>query len=805
MAFVPFQFLLLALLQLCCLCNGKTLWSSQPATNYTTLLQHAYPVGNGRLATLPYGEPGHEKLSLNRDSLWSGGPFANTSYKGGNPTQEKHKYLPGIRDFIWKNGTGNVTKMMGDNNDYGSYQALGNLSVAVNGIKTFNNYKRSLDLETGVHTTVFQSAGASYTVKTYCTYPDDVCVYDIASTHALPDIAISMEQVQENVSLISTSCSNGQVRLTDTTEVDAGFSPNLGMKFDSIAKLVGSSVRTSCSGDMLMIPSDRHKQLTVVVAAGTDYDETHGTAEYDYSFRGADPRAYVQNTVDAAAVKHPKQLLSAHVGDYSILANAFTLELPDTANSANVETAELIARYANPNGTAPGDPYLENLMFDYGRHLFMCSGRDNSLPPNLQGKWANALESSWGADYHADVNLQMNQWPVVQTGLGGLQQGLWDYMAETWAPRGAETARLLYNAPGFVVHDEINIFGYSAMKTGDAYWANYPASAAWMMQHVWDYFDYSQDVSWLTAQGYPKLLKPIAEFWLSQLQQDEYFKDGTLVVNPCDSPEHGPTTFGCTHWQQLIFQVFETTLASAAMVGESDQSFLKDVHIQLAQLDKGLHIGRWGQIQEWKLDIDVKNDTHRHLSNLIGWYPGWALSSYLGGYTNSTIQNAVATTLWSRGVGIGPDANAGWEKVWRSACWARLNETERAYFELRLTIYENWAPNGLSMYSGKMLPFQIDANFGFPGAVLSMLVVDLPVLKGDSSTATVVLGPAITAAWGGGSVTGLRLRGGGSVDFSWDMDGLVTDAKLAGRIRPINVVDKNGKMLASQAGGYPSE
>ena len=686
---------------------------------------------------------------------------------------------------------------MGDNDDYGSYQVLGNLSVAINGNKSTSDYKRSLDLNTGVHTTFFKSGGASYIVNTYCSHPDDVCVYDVSSSQFLPDIRVSMEQVQEEASLISASCSNGQVRLAGTTQVDPGHNPNIGMRFEAIAKFIQKGIDSTCDGDVLTIPESGHKKLTLVLAAGTDYDEAHGAAEYNYSFRGADPGRYVQNDVNTAGSKSEKELLSTHIADYSALANAFTLDLPDTANSANVETAELIARYANPNTTAPGDPYLENLVFDYGRHLYISSGRSNSLPPNLQGKWANALENAWSADYHANINVQMNHWHVDQTGLGALQAGLWDYMAEMWAPRGAETAKLLYNAPGWVVHNEMNIFGYSAMKTGDDEWANYPASAAWMMQHVWDHFEYSQDLEWLRRQGYPKLLKPVAQFWLSQLRNDEYFKDGTLVVNPCSSPEHGPTTFGCTHWQQLIFQVFETTLASASIVAETDQAFLNEIHAKLNLLDKGLHIGRWGQIQEWKLDIDVENDTHRHLSNLIGWHPGWALSSYLKGYTNTTIQNAMETTLYSRGVGIGPDANSSWEKVWRAACWARLNNSLEAYYELKLTIYENWAPNALSMYSGKMLPFQIDANFGFAGAVLSMLVVDLPQMHADNGVRTVVLGPAIPPAWGGGSVRGLKLRGGGSVDFGWHMDGMVTWAKRSKGSKAINLVNKNGKPLAA--------
>ncbi|KAK5131381.1 hypothetical protein LTR08_000984 [Meristemomyces frigidus] len=778
--------LLLVLLSSTGISSAKSLWSTVPA-NFSTIIQTAYPVGNGRLAALPFGSPGHEKLSLNRDTLWSGGPFENSSYNGGNPLAPVSQDLPGLRDWIFQNGTGNVSKLMGDDNNYGSYAVLGNLSVAIADVEEVSMYERRLDLGTGVHTTSFVSGDSTFTITTYCSYPDDVCVYDLRSNHVLPSISIGMENTQSNASLVSHSCSQDQVSLDGVTQA------GIGMTYKSTARIAGTRIRSQCSNGTLRVTQASHRELTLVIAAGTNYDQSHGTQAYNFSFRGVDPGPYVQSTVNSASLKSGQTLLSTHIADYSVLANTFSLTLPDTANSSAVETAELIARY-NANSTA-GDPFLESLAFDYGRHLFIASSRDNSLPPNLQGKWAYGLSNAWGADYHANINLQMNHWPADQTGLGGLQTALWDYMADTWVPRGSETAKLLYDAPGWVVHDEVNIFGYSGMKTGDEYWADYPASAAWMMQHVWDFFDYSQDTAWLTRQGYPQLLKPAAQFWLSQLQVDQYVKDGTLVVNPCSSPEHGPTTFGCTHYQQLIYQLFETVQSAAAVVRDADQAFVAALRRSLVQLDKGLHIGSWGQVQEWKLDLDVKNDTHRHLSNLVGWFPGWSLSSYLDGYRNETIQDAVTTTLWSRGPGI-IDSNAGWEKVWRAACWARLNNTEEAYYELRLTIQENWAPNALSMYSGKNEPFQIDANFGFVGAVLSMLVVDLPQVVGSTSEHVVVLGPAIPAAWGNGSVKGLRLRGGGSVDFSWDGNGLATEAALCDREGAVRVVNKDGTVLA---------
>jgi alpha-L-fucosidase 2 len=347
------------------------------------------------------------------------------------------------------------------------------------------------------------------------------------------------------------------------------------------------------------------------------------------------------------------------------------------------------------------------------------------------------------------------------------------------------------------MHNEINVFGHTSMKS-KALWANYPAAAVWMMQHVFDHWDCSQDVQWLKVQGYP-MIKSVAEFWLSQLQEDTYTGDGTLVVNPCNSPEHGTTTFGCAHYQQLIHQVFDAVLSISTVADELDTAFLKEVRSSLDRLDKGFHVGDWSQIKEWKLPdsegYEFINDTDRHLSELVGWYPGYSLSSFLGGYTNTTIQNSVREKLYSRGEGIAEDANAGWAKVWRSACWARSNETGRGYFELRYAMSENSADNGFSMYKDLNIPFQIDANFGHGGAVLSMLVVDLLLTFDDNATRTVVLGPAIPAAWTNGKVKGLRLRRGGSMDFAWNDQRLVTHAQIHDRITPIRVVDRDGTLL----------
>ncbi|KAF2264823.1 hypothetical protein CC78DRAFT_516345 [Lojkania enalia] len=781
---------------------SKILWSSSPVTDYSNIIQETYLLGNGKIGAMPFGRPGEEKIVLNVDSLWSGGPFSVENYTGGNPTERKDKYLHDIRSWIFQNVTGNVSNLLGSGDNYGTYQVLGNLSISHNNDAMPGTYQRNLDLDAGIYTTNYSTyAGDLYTTSVFCSYPDQVCVYQINSTATLPEILVRFENQFVNRALASSVCGEGYTRLQGITQ--AG--PPEGMKYEGFARVIGAEESsTKCSqkdnGTLVVPLTPGLRSIGIVIGAGTNYDPKKGNAETNFSFQGEDPSLQLQAMTSIAASKAIEKLKERHVEDYQGLLGAFALELPDPRGSTKVETSKLFSSYQSSSG----DPFVESLLFDYSRHLLISSSRENSLPANLQGRWSSELSAAWSADYHANINLQMNYWAVEQTGLGKIQEGLWQYMQDTWVPRGRETASLLYGALGWVVHNEMNIFGHTAMKE-DAQWANYPASAAWMMQHVADHFSYSQNITWLRTIGYP-LIKGVSEFWLSQLQEDRYWKDSTLVVNPCNSPEQGPTTFGCAHYQQTIHQLWANVLAFGPLVGESGSALLKYISSRLFHLDKGLHFTSWGGIKEWKMPeslgqvYDYRNNTHRHLSHLWGWYPGLTLVSpsslyYLSGYTNRTIQDAVRTSLYSRGIGNGPDANAGWEKVWRAACWARLNDTEMAYSELKYAIEQNFVGNALSMYSGKKVPFQIDANFGFAGAVLAMLVVDIeePHMTRKGEIRIVVLGPAIPGAWGGGRVRSLRLRGGGSVDFGWDNEGVVTWAKsLAEGLR---FVDKFGKII----------
>lgn len=359
-----------------------------------------------------------------------------------------------------------MSALLGSGANYGSYQVLGNLSVLHSITPKAGTFKRSLDLKTGIYTTSFTSDdGAEYKTEIFCNYPDSVCIYQLNSTSTLPDVSVKIENQLVDAQVVNSTCGNGYAQLQGVTQIG----PPLGMKYMSIARTIGSRMNnTKCTNGTLIIPSQPNvRSISIIFGAGTDYDQTKGNAANDYSFRGDDPSPYVQSVTKAAGSKSYEELKQAHLDDYSKLMETFTLELPDPQNSASTETSVLFNQY----DSSKGDPFVEALLFDYSRHLLISSSRQNSLPANLQGRWSEGLTAAWSADYHANINIQMNYWAAEQTGLGEIQEGLWKYMRDTWVPRGTETAKLLYGAPGWVVHNEVNVFGHTAMKE-NAHWTN---------------------------------------------------------------------------------------------------------------------------------------------------------------------------------------------------------------------------------------------------------------------------------------------------------------------------------------------
>ncbi|KAI6026511.1 glycoside hydrolase family 95 protein [Pisolithus microcarpus] len=707
--------------------SGNGLWYTSPGTRWAKDL---LPVGNGHLA--------------------------DSTYNGGNNLRSQRIQLAEatqrIRQNIFSSPSGtiqNIAEIMTPAGAYGSYAGAGYILVTMDASGPVSDYTRWLDLDAAVQRTTWSQKGAQ---KSFCSHPLQACVH---STLRVRNVI---------------------------------FKP--GMLYEFLVRVEAPGGEVSCTANADSSPNNA--TLTVIGASEAwDYDMAAGDFTSNFSFQGPDPH---NNLIDLMSSMHASTdsytaVLNAHISDYTSLMDRFSISLGQTPDF-KLPTDQIVASYQSHIG----NPYLEWLLFNYGRYLLVSSAR-GTLPANLQGKWADAQVNAWGSD--SNVNIQMNYWLAEMTNLD-VTSSLFNYFENTWVPRGSH---------GWVTHNEMNvrhtlivvvlqIFGHTGMKLlgNSAQWANYPESNAWMMIHVWDHLDYTNDVQWWRRQGWP-LLKGAASFHLEKLVEDLYFNDSTLVTVPCNSPEQTPITFGCAHSQQLIWQLFNAVEKGFVAAGDSDIEFLDAVRTSRERMDMGLRIGRWGQLQEWKVDIDQPTDTHRHLSHLIGLYPGYAITSYSpslqGGlivdgtfmnYTKEQILKAAEISLIHRGNGTGPDADAGWEKVWRAAAWAQLGNGTEFYKELTYAIERNFAQNLFSLYTYGSTIFQIDANLGYPAAVLPG--TDIPL--------EVTLLPALPPSWQSGSVRGARIRGGITLDLSWkygrlDMAKFTVDRDVAGRVRDVNV------------------
>ncbi|KAF5366281.1 hypothetical protein D9758_005662 [Tetrapyrgos nigripes] len=764
--------------------TGNGLWFTSPGQIWASQL---LPVGNGYLAAMVPGGTTTDITYLNIESLWSGGPFADPTYNGGNKLASEAlataEAMERIRQTIFSSPTGdidNITTLTTDAGAYGSYVAAGRLVSTIHSSGPVSDYGRWLDLDDGIARTRWTQSGITFIREVFCSHPSRACTHHIHSTAnaTLPDLTFAFSSaLQPDLPTPNVTCIG-----SDTLQL-RGFAGTPGMLYEMLGRV--TSVGGSVTCDSISSTNSSNATLTVSQASDasfvwvgdTEYSMDAGDAAHSFSFRGADPHDTLVQLIHESSALSFDNSLAEHIEDYhSTLYDGFSLSLGQTPN-LDVPTNELKASYE----VDVGDPYLEWLAFNLGRYLLMSSAR-GTLPANLQGKWARDTSNPWGADYHSNINIQMNYWSAEMSNLD-VTKSLFDYFEKTWAPRGAETAGVLYNITrGWTTHNEMNIFGHTGMKAGDnsAMWANYPESAVWMMIHVWDHFDYTNDVEWWRRQGWP-LIKGVASFHLDKLIPDLYFNDDTLVVAPCNSPEQAPITLGCAHAQQMIWQMFNSVEKGFAASGDMDKAFLEEVLAKRARMDKGLRIGSWGQLQEWKVDKDSPNDTHRHLSHLIGLYPGYAVASYdikqQGGlivngtkmvYTKEQIMEAAKISLIHRGNGTGPDADAGWEKAWRAASWAQFHDAEQFYHELTYTLYEDFGGNLFSLYDPQDSDpiFQIDANLGFPGAVLNAIVQapDVPALN---STLVVTLLPALPPAWNSGETKGVHIRGGLIMDLQW--------------------------------------
>ncbi|VYU18318.1 Uncharacterised protein [Streptococcus oralis] len=741
---------------------------NQPAApSYDGWEKQALPVGNGEMGAKVFGLIGEERIQYNEKTLWSGGPQPDsTDYNGGN-YQDRYKVLAEIRKAL-EAGDRQKAKQLAEENlvgpnnaQYGRYLSFGDIFMVFNnqkkGLENVTDYHRDLDITEAITTTSYSQDGTTFKRETFSSFPDDVTVTHLSKKgDKTLDFTLWNSLTEDllangDYSWEYSKYKQGAVTTDSNGILLKGTVKDNGLQFASYLEIKTDGQVTAQDGYLTVTGAS---YATLLLSAQTNYAQNPKT---NYR-KDIDVEATVKSIVEAAKAKDYETLKHDHIEDYQSLFNRVQLNLG--GNKSIQTTKEALHTYNPEKGQQ-----LEELFFQYGRYLLISSSRDrtDALPANLQGVWNAVDNPPWNADYHLNVNLQMNYWPAYMSNLAETAKPMVNYIddmryygriaAKEYA--GIESKEGQEN--GWLVHTQATPFGWTT-PGWNYYWGWSPAANAWMMQNVYDYYKFTKDETYLKEKIYP-MLKETAKFWNSFLHYDK--ASDRWVSSPSYSPEHGTITIGNTFDQSLIWQLFHDYMEAANHLN-IDQDLVTEVKAKFDKL-KPLHINQEERIKEWYEEDSPQftnegiENHHRHVSHLVGLFPGTLFDKDQPEYLE-----AARATLNHRG-----DGGTGWSKANKINLWARLLDGNRAHRLLAEQLKSSTLENLWDTHA----PFQIDGNFGATSGMAEMLL--------QSHTGYIAPLPALPDTWKDGQVSGLVARGNFEVSMKWKEKNLETLAFLS--------------------------